>query len=551
MSQRRWSVDPPGWIWIGGLWAAALLLFGMQLGNLPLRDWDEGIVGQIAREIWRAPRDSLIWLHPIDITGTPYFNKPPLMHWLVALSYAIGGVNEWTTRLPGAGLTASSVPLLYAVGREIFFQQRPAILAALIYLTWLPVVRLGRLAMLDGAVLCFFLLLLLCLLRSRRNLRWGIGVGISLGLICLTKGILGLLLGAIALLFLAWDTPRLLTSGYLWSGILIGSAPVLAWYGAQWQYYGQAFLKAHFLAQSFDRVWQPVDQNRGEPWFYLLDIVKYSGPWLLFLPSALRFTWESRTLSWARLLLLWGGIYFGVISLMGTKLPWYGLPLYPCLALMMGSYLASIWSWTLTDRKLLAALRQTRLWCTLLLGLALVAAAGTGYLALKSAPDLLWVGAALTLTLMTAGILIGRRDCQFLPILLWGNYITLLLLMMSNHWLWELAETYAAPPVGAMIQHHTPFRQSIYAAHRGVSARPSLNFYSDRPVFAVSATTLQQHWQAVDAQPYLLVDAKTLASLPKDAKHQVKVLGQAEGLMLITRSPSTAPRSQTPKPHAK
>lgn len=548
MSQRRW-VSGLGWRWALGLWLAALVLFGVKLGAVPLRDWDEGIVAQVAREIWRTPFASATWLHPIDITGTPYFNKPPLMHWLVALSYTIGGVSEWTTRLPGAFLTAGSVPLLYGVGREIFRQQRPAILTALVYLTWLPVVRLGRLAMLDGAVLCFFLLLLLCLLRSRRNLRWGLGVGVSLGLICLTKGVLGLLLGAIALGFLAWDTPRLLTSGYLWSGIVIGSAPVLAWYVAQWQYYGQAFLTAHFLAQSFDRVWQNVDRNQGEPWFYLLDIVKYSGSWLLFLPPAMRFTWASRSLSWARLLLLWGGGYGVAISLMSTKLPWYGLPLYPALALMVGSYLASIWSWTLTDRCLTCSISQTRIWCGLLLLLAIAAGGGTAYFALKSQADLILVAAALALTLMTAGILVGRRDGQFVPILLWGTYITLLLLMMSEHWLWELAETYPAKPVGIMIQQHTVLHQSVYASHRQVAARPSLNFYSDRPVFAVSAPTLRGHWQT-DHQPFLLVDAETLAGLPTDAAHQVQVLGRAEGLILITRQPAPRPAITTPRPPA-
>jgi 4-amino-4-deoxy-L-arabinose transferase-like glycosyltransferase len=556
MNQRRWQAREQEWIWVWGLGGAALLLFGVQLGHLPLRDWDEGIVGQVAREMAQAPFTALVWLHPLDITGNPYFNKPPLMHWLVALSYTIGGINEWTTRLPGAVLTAGSVPLLYGVGREIFLQRLSALLAALVYLTWLPVVRLGRLAMLDGAVLCFFLLLLVCLLRSRRNLRWGLGVGLSLGLICLTKGILGLLLGAIAFLFIAWDTPRLLTSGYLWSGIGVGSIPVVAWYLAQWQHYGQAFLTAHLLSQSLERVWQNVDRNRGEPWFYLLDIVKYSGPWLLFLPPAVGFTWASRALSWAKLLLLWAGLYFVAISLMGTKLPWYGLPLYPALALMVGSYLASIWSWTLTDRKLACSMRQTRIWAVLLLWLALVAGAGAGYFGLKPTPepDLAIIGAALALTLATAGVLVGRRDCQFMPILLWGTYITLLLLMMSDHWLWELAETYPAKPVGLMIRQNTPRHQSVYASHHRVAARPSLNFYSDRPVFAVSAPQLQQHWQAAEP-PYLLVDAATLATLPTDRTRLVKVLGKAEGLLLITRqSPQPAAkiqRSQTRKSPAK
>ncbi|HEY9661511.1 MAG TPA: glycosyltransferase family 39 protein, partial [Allocoleopsis sp.] len=99
-----------------GLFLAALLLFTINLGGLPLRDWDEGLVAQVAREIWRSSFDSLIWLYP-QMWGEPYFNKPPLMHTLIAGFYAIGGVNEWTARLPSAILTAISVPLLYSVGR--------------------------------------------------------------------------------------------------------------------------------------------------------------------------------------------------------------------------------------------------------------------------------------------------------------------------------------------------------------------------------------------------------------------------------------------------
>lgn len=138
-------------LWILGLLLAAVILFSINLGGLPLRDWDEGTVAQVAREIWRSPANSQRWLYP-TLNGEPYLNKPPLMHILIAFAYAIGGVNEWTSRLPGALLTAISVPLLYGIGREIFVQRPPAVFSALVYLTLLPVVRHGRLAMLDGAV---------------------------------------------------------------------------------------------------------------------------------------------------------------------------------------------------------------------------------------------------------------------------------------------------------------------------------------------------------------------------------------------------------------
>lgn len=534
--------------WLLGLFLGALLLFTISLGNLPLRDWDEGIVAQVARQMWRSPFASADWIYPKELTGNPYFNKPPLMHWLIALTYTIGGVNEWTARLPGAMLTACSVPLMYWVGREVFFQRTAAIFAALVYLTSLPVARHGRLAMLDGAILCFLLLMMASLLRSRRDLRWGLGVGIGLGLLCLTKGILAFLLGAIALIFLIWDTPRLLTSRYLWFGIVLGVAPAALWYGAQWQHYGQLFIDAHLLNQSFNRVWQTVGSNTGSVWYYGLEILKYFLPWLLFLPLGVRFAWENRSLSWAKLALLWSGSYLVVISLMQTKLPWYVLPIYPALALLVAAQLDRMWS-PAAKIQHHRPIGQPRIWFALFAVLALVGWASSVYFALTSDPqqDLQLVFSTLALTFTVTAILIIRQDSQFISVLLWGTYLTLLVFMTSDHWVWELAEAYPVKPVAALIQNTTRRGQKIYTSYE--YNRPSLNFYSDRSVLPASLPELRQHWQK-DPRPYLLLKPSTLKSL---SIKQGQILGMAEEWVLVTRNsrPVVKPKAAPTKKPAK
>jgi 4-amino-4-deoxy-L-arabinose transferase-like glycosyltransferase len=517
--------------WTVILLIAAVLLFGINLGGLPLRDWDEGIVAQVAREIWRAAPASQTWLHP-TIAGLPYLSKPPLMHWLMAIAYRFGGVQEWTSRLPGAMLTAISVPLLYGIGRELFPRRPPAILAALIYLTLLPVVRHGRLAMLDGAVLCFFLLLLLCLLKARRDLRWGLGVGISFGLLCLTKGIVAILLGAIALIFLILDTPRLLTSGYVWSGFLLGCLPVALWYGAQWLHYGQQFIDFNLGRQSVDRIFVSVESNSGPVWYYLLEILKYGMPWLLFLPQGFRLAWENRNLSWAKLVLSWTGGYLLVISLMSTKLPWYVLPVYPALALVAGASLAEVWQ--LQDW--LGARQESHspyptFWIA---GLSIAAIAGWAssiyfeFLAATPQPDLVLplVAAALTMTASTIQVL--RQNSQFIPVLIWGSYVSLLLFMGSNQWIWELNEAYPVKPVAALISQHVPPGQNVLTSYS--YNRPSLNFYSDRAVIPATLQVMQETWQKPSA--YLLVRQESIKDLNLPA---IRQLGQAEGWILLTR----------------
>jgi 4-amino-4-deoxy-L-arabinose transferase-like glycosyltransferase len=534
-------------LWILAFLFAAVLIFGLNLGDLPLRDWDEGIVAQVGREIWRG---DLNWLYP-TIGTMPYQNKPPLVHWLIGLCFAVGGVSEGTARLIPAMLTAISVPLVYAIARELFPKRTIAIFSALVYLTLMPVVRHGRLAMLDGAVLCFLLVAIWCLLRSRRDLRYALAAGIGFGLICLTKGVmLGLLLGSIGFLFLVWDTPRLLTSGYLWGGLAIGIFPVAAWYFAQWLHYGQDFINTNLFSQSFRRISEPVGNHKGPPWYYLLEILESAWPWQLFWLQGLRLSWENRNFSGAKLVLIWSGFYWLAISVMNTKLPWYILPIYPAFALAVGSYLAEVWEqmevpeYTVKDQAkdradetfdVLSCLPHP----AILALLAVVAVAGCLYFGglmriggqivpiVDRDLQLMLMFVALTMTI--TAVLLHRKNRQFLLVLIWGTYVTLLVFVASDHWVWELAEDYPVKPIAEIVRQGTPAGQKVFTSHR--LPRPSLNFYSERQVIVADAPTLKQKWQTLP-QPYFLLEKPVLKHLGLQNAEVVKTV---DDWVLVTR----------------
>lgn len=515
---------------VAGLIVASLFLYTWSLGRLPLRDWDEGLVAQIAREIAHTPLTSQTWIFP-TLWGEPYFNKPPLVHGLVAIAYQLGGVNEWMARLPGAWLTAASVPLLYGIGRELFLQRLPAILSASVYLVMLPVVRHGRLAMLDGAVLCFFMLLLWCLLRSRRNPYWSIVVGLGFGCLCLSKGIIALLLGAIALAFVVWDAPRLLTSKHVWLGFLLGIVPAVVWYAYQHAVYGQDFWVVHLFSQSLNRVTESVENNSGPPWYYLLELLKYGFPWLVFLPVGLKLAWGDRSHSWAKLTLVWIIGYLVVISVMSTKLPWYVLPAYPALALVIGRELYRLWD-TLPGEsfKLSPSPRYRWILGVFFSFLSLVGWIGSGYFGwVESEGDLALTLACLGLTMLVTAVLVWQRDRQFIPTLIWGFYVTLLLFVSSNNWVWELGEDYPVRPVAFMIQRALPSEEMIFTSHP--LNRPALNFYSGHQVRPKPRPQLRRHWRQ-DDPVYLLLDDVTLNQMNLKS---AQVLGAAEGWTLITR----------------
>lgn len=471
----------PDFLWLLVFTGLALLLYTVNLGGPSLRDWDEGTVAQVAREIWRADG----WegfLHP-TLFGQPYANKPTLMHGLVAISYHFFGVNEFAARLPGALLSAAGVPLIYWVQRQLHPTRIPVVMGTMVYLAGLPVVRHGRMAMLDGAILCFALGMVGCGLRSRRDTRWALGIGLGIGLMCLTKGILGLLLGGLLLAFLAWDTPRLMRSPYLWTGLILGLAPAVGWYVNQFVVQSDGFIKTSLLDQTLRRIWQPVENHRGSPFYYLLELLEWAWPWLLFWPWGLRRAWQQQDFSWGKFVLVWTVGFLTAITLMQTKLPWYVMPLYPALAIAIGPVLADAWNrcggvgaMPFTPGPL------PKIWLGgvgLLSGVAIAGFIYFSFFAEDATGDYRLPLGAIALGSLLCLSLMLRRDGMFIPVLGWTWYVAIFLLMASPHWVFELNGWPGAKPMGEMVRR-VPAGEAVFTTDW--VERPAVSFYGDRRV---------------------------------------------------------------------
>ena len=508
---------------IVGFLIAAIILYTSGLGDMSLRDWDEGIVAAVARNIWRGKPGSHTWLYPTINYGEPYWNKPPLIHWLIALSYSLFGVSEWSTRLFPAILSACSIPLVYLIGREVFPRPLTAVLSALVYLTLLPIARHGRVAMLDGAIACWFCLAVWCLLRGRKFSVWLFGTGLSLGLVCLTKGIMmGVLLGAIILIFVVWDSPKLFRHPKLWIGLVLGIIPAIAWYGMQYLHYGEQFLGTSLGTQTFNRIWEPISKAHHPPWYYLLEIAKYSLPWLIFLPNGIRLALSHRHTTWGKLTLVWTGVYLMAISLMVTKLPWYVIPIYPGLSLLVGAALSRAWQKN----------QFPYFWRVCLSLVAIICWLASAYYGLFDAAaeiDLLLVLLVLAIGITFASALLWLHSHYFSFAVGIGFYLALLLLFNSSHWLWEVNEAFPVKPVAQMLKQHTAPLQKIYTSYPYF--RPALNFYSDRVIIPNSEAALQQVWQQPEL-PYFLVTSDVLSNLNLADQ---EVLASSVSWQLITR----------------
>lgn len=338
-------------------------------------------------------------------------------------------------RLPCTILAASAVPLLYGLGRELFLQRTAALLASSIYLTqwgvlqeqcqWMPHLLLGL-------RLSLSLTVLYCVLRSRRNLRWTLGIGLGLGLQVYfdPQGIPALV--AIAIGFITWDTPRILSAKHFWWGIGLGFMAVALGLAIRQELMGVAFWTAQPLwdwtqtPEIFQgSVRMPQWDNLGlQVWNAATLLIAQSLPWIYFWPVSWAFWMGHANLSWGRLCLVWGGV---ALTLVGTGT---FSQIYLVLALVCGAYLARFWQpeafWGLPGQPL------TPLPASLRWGMGSFAVAVWLRVIYEwsQATDYPGLGLGLVVAIATTGtsILAIRNHPLWLPTLIWGSYACLLLI---------------------------------------------------------------------------------------------------------------------------
>ena len=484
-----------------GLSLAALTLFLVNLSDLPLIDYREATLATVAREIHQSS-NLINWIFP-TLWNEPYLDKPPLGHILVAIAYKIGGINEFTTRFPGALLGALSVLLLYQIGREIFIARLPALYGALVYLTCLPVVRYSRLATLDGPLLCFQLLTVWAALRSRRDLNWTLVTGIGFSLMSLTQSWFSLQFLLLVFLFLFWDTPRLLSSAFFWIGLAIGVLPSFAWYFGLLIHYRTLGFNAsvgNLLSTPSETIGVFSDHRH-----YFLQGLQYFVPWLAISFAGIQPLKHNLHWGWGKLLAVWLGGYLTLGLLLQSSSFWLALPIYPALALAAGKQLDRI-------RNLPSFVTYPRLLIYGFASMAILAALGGVNWGVYNYVDfyLPFICGSLCITFGATAVVIAQRDKQFIPLLFWGLLVSLFLLVVSPHWIWELKFSSSVEPVAASIAQHTPPTAIIYSSP--TAARPSLSFYSERKFVTQSVTELKQRWQQ-ETLAYFLFESQIAREL--------------------------------------
>ncbi len=401
----------------------AVLLFFSRLGTA-LQEPQEAYFAEAARQSLTEGH----WAVP-SVRGEAYPDKPPLLCWLVMLSYSVFGVHDWAARLiPGAAGVAT-VLLAYFWGRRMVGALGGFVGALLLCLA-ARFVYLERLLTTDS-------LLTVCVIAAlatghvavsnvRRSFVGWLLSALACGIGLLTKGPVVLALVLPPLLLLTRLDPRIARPSwrhwFLYLGVACGIAA--PWYalaeGAHPGYLADFFWRHHAL-----RFTEPF--NHREPvWFYLPGLLLGLLPGTLLLPALVRFlTRHSHRVAERRpaalgfflLSFVWGLLFF---SASGCKRATYILPLMPPLALALGCYLEMLLGRILAAR---AGSRLARRGATFARRLTqIVLGVGIALSLLAIPAGLLKLPEALFLSSVALGglFLASRPILRNLPAMSWG-----------------------------------------------------------------------------------------------------------------------------------
>jgi len=349
-------------LWLALLWT---VLIAVSLYVRPLFPVDETRYASVAWEMW-VRHDFLV---PY-LNGETYSHKPPLLFWLMQLSWWLFGVNDWSLRLIAPLFSLATLYLSGAVAKVLWPDRKQAAeLTPFILLGFFFWIVYSTLTMFD-IMLAFFALSgiysLLKLVRSGLSLKGLALLGLSIGGGVLSKGPVILLhVLPVALLAPWWLGLQQTRFRWLhWYGglllaTLIGALIALCWAVPAGIAGGEAYRNAIFLGQTSGRL---VDSfaHRLPWWWYLQILPLLLVPWPLLKPFWTGLPKLNLQDFGVRFCVAWALPVFIAFSAVSGKRIHYLLPLMPALALLLARAMDQVtaFSW-----------RRSHGWVMLILGL--------------------------------------------------------------------------------------------------------------------------------------------------------------------------------------
>ena len=327
----------------------------------------DAVQGQIARNML----ESGDWVIA-HLDGVPYIEKSPLIYWLMAASFRILGAHDWAARIPVALAAVLLVWVAFRYGRWAF-GARAGFYAGLSLATCIGLFLFTRIQIPDviltlSVCVAFWSFQRVLEVEEPRPQLWALLLAASLGVGLMLKGLIAVVapVGGIVVYL---SVTRQLLSREIWKRLRVftGALVILAiaapwhvlatlrmppyfdftmhsgpgeYHGFFWFY----FINEHVLR--FLNLRYPRDYNTvPRAAFWLLHLL-WLFPWSAFFPAAagLSFKPIDRAGRTRLLALCWTGFLL-IFFTFSTTQEYYSMPVYPALALLLGSAMAGDGKW--------------------------------------------------------------------------------------------------------------------------------------------------------------------------------------------------------------
>ena len=315
------------------------------------------------------------------LDGIAYLEKPPLVYWMMAVSYKLFGAHDWAARIPIALFSIGLCWLTAAFGVWAF-GKRAGFYAGLCMATCIGLFLFTRILIPDVILTFTVALAMWALLRvlddeEPHPRAWAYVLAASLGTGLLLKSLIGVLFPLAAGVIYLFLTHQLF-SARTWKRLHpISGIAIILLIAAPWhilatlrnppyfafdlrslpgEYHG--FLWFFFINEQllrFLNLRYPRDYDTVPRLYFWLFHLIWLFPWSVYLPAVARLSYKptDRAGQVRLLALCWIGFVL-VFFTFSTTQEYYSMPCYPAFALLLGSAMATGGDWVRRGTRVLS-----------------------------------------------------------------------------------------------------------------------------------------------------------------------------------------------------
>jgi len=301
---------------------------------------DAGKYATAAKEIYQHGNYINLTVH-----GDPYDQKPPMLFWLGAAGFSIGGVSNFWFKFPVLLLVFLGFYWAYQLGKSLYNKRVGYITAILLFFSF--IYSLYSMDIHTDTPLQAFVILafwqLFEFIKTKKNKHWLLGFT-AIGLAMLSKGPIGAAIPGFAVIghllmkkdFKAFTDYRwylgLLLSFIVASPALIGLMNQFGWAG----------IRFFFWDNNVGRITGSYVKAVNDPLFYVHNLLYLFLPWsLLFFISAFyefKYLIKNKFKSHEYFTLFGIWIYFIILNSASSQLPNYIFAIIPLIAVLTAKW---------------------------------------------------------------------------------------------------------------------------------------------------------------------------------------------------------------------